>query len=102
MPNNQSNSTKNNKINCEKKDKRKSNRTNVSLFYLFKKFPMTSLIHYGFALFSAYGSTRLIFGYLGDALKKGGVETLKANAGGFLLRLLIYGITVYLHILLGV
>src|SRR5437764_12542769 len=98
MTNNQSSSTKNNKINYEKKDKRKPNKTNISLFYLFKKFPLLSLIHYAFALFSAYGSTKLIFGYLGDELKKGGVEALKTNWGGFLLRLLIFGITVYLHI----
>src|SRR5690242_12526396 len=80
---------------------KKSKKINIRLFYLFRKFPLLSLIHYGFALFSAYGSTQLIFGYLGDVLKEGGVEVLKANVGGFLLRLLIYGITVYLHILIG-
>ncbi|CAI2183195.1 1217_t:CDS:2 [Funneliformis geosporum] len=101
MPNNQHNSTKNKNI-FKKGSKVKKKKTNINLFYLFKKFPLLSLTHYGFALFSAYGSTQLIFGYLGDALKKGGVETLKANVGGFLLRLIIYGITVYLHILLGV
>ena len=62
---------------------------------------MLFLFHYGFALFSAYGSTQLIFGYLGDKLKKGDSGALKTNIGGFLLRLLVYGITVYLHILIG-
>src|SRR3954452_20105208 len=84
------------------KVKKFPNKTNINLFYLFKKFPLLSLTHYGFALFSAYGSTQLIFGYLGDALKKGGTETLKANVGGFLLRLFVFGITVYLHILMGI
>ncbi|CAG8514795.1 2644_t:CDS:10, partial [Cetraspora pellucida] len=77
-------------------------KTRVSLFYLLKKFPLLSSIHYGFALFSAYGSTQLIFGYLGDALKKGGVKTLKNNASSFLLRLLVYGVTVYLHVAIGI
>ncbi|CAG8771565.1 16102_t:CDS:2, partial [Racocetra fulgida] len=77
-------------------------KTQVSLFYLLKKFPLLSSIHYGFALFSAYGSTQLIFGYLGDALKKGGVKTLKNNASSFLLRLLVYGVTVYLHVAIGI
>ena len=76
-------------------------KVKINLFYLFKKFPFLSLIHYGFALFSAYGSNKLILGYLGDALKKGGAKILKNNAGSFLFRLFIYGITVYLHILVG-
>lgn len=88
------------KINPEKV-KKFSNRTNVSLFYLFKKFPLLSLIHYCFAFFSAYGSTQLIFGYLGDKLKKGDAGALRADISGFLIRLLIYAITVYLHILIG-
>ncbi|CAG8785696.1 24811_t:CDS:2, partial [Racocetra persica] len=50
----------------------------------------------------AFGSTQLIFGYLADALKKGGAEILKNNAGSFLLRLLTFGITIYLHIAIGI
>ena len=80
----------------------KTPKTNINFFYLVRKFPVYFLLHYALAFFSAWGSTQLIFGYLGDALKKGGTETLKANAGSFLLRLLVFGITVYLHILIGI
>jgi ABC-type multidrug transport system fused ATPase/permease subunit len=84
-----------------KKNQKLTKKPTINLFYLARQSPWLFLAHYGFALFSAYGSTQLIFGYLGEALKKGGVETLKANIGSFLLRLIIYGITVYLHILIG-
>lgn len=80
----------------------KKQPSKINLLYLARQSPWLFLVHYGLAFFSAYGQTQLIFGYLGDALKKGGVETLSANIGSFLLRLLIYGISVYLHILLGI
>ena len=84
-----------------KKNSKQTSKTTINLFYLFRQSPWLFLIHYGFAFFSAYGSTQLIFGYLGDAIKKGRFEELIASPGGFLVRLLIYGITAYLHILVG-
>jgi ABC-type multidrug transport system fused ATPase/permease subunit len=74
--------------------------TEISFFYLIKKFPFLTFFHYLFGFLSAFINVKIL-GKIGDFIKVGDLSYVQKNLPELVIRLVLWGIIVFIHIALG-
>src|SRR5438132_3022054 len=72
-------------------------RTKISFFYLARKFPLATLFHYFTGFLSAFIVVKIL-GDIGKLIKEGNISSITNNPWGITVRLISFGLVVFLHI----
>lgn len=81
-------------------DLKKPKTTKIDFFYLARKFPFYTFFHYLFGFLSAFINVKIL-GKIGDFIKAGNLSYVKDNWPELAIRLILWGVIVFIHIALG-